>query len=110
MQNKKASKSVGADGPQYHPGLDQPKQFDLLAAIESHSTAMTISEVAQLFQVSSETIRRMAAQKKIPAFKLGGSIRINPASLGFWLRSRDPYAAKASKALASDIRQCASVN
>lgn len=74
---------------------------DLLAGIESHTTAMTIEQVAALFQKSEDAIRRMAVKKQLPAFKLGGEWRFNPASLGYWLRSRDPLAAKASKALAS---------
>jgi DeoR/GlpR family transcriptional regulator of sugar metabolism len=49
-------------------------QHDLLAAIESHKTAMTIEEVAELFQVHIETIRRIAVKKQIgAAFKFGGS-------------------------------------
>jgi excisionase family DNA binding protein len=47
---------------------------DLLRAIEPHKTAMTIEQVAELFGVSPETIRRMAALKQIGgAFKFGGS-------------------------------------
>jgi excisionase family DNA binding protein len=84
---------------------------DLLRTIESRTTAMTIEEVGELFNVSPETIRRMAVRKKIGgAFKFGGSWRFNPASLGYWLRQRDPLAAKANKALASDSRQTAVVN
>ena len=57
---------------------------DLLAAIESHTTALTIEQVAGIFQVSPETIRRMAVKKQIGgAFKFGGSWRFNPASLGY---------------------------
>lgn len=74
--------------------------FDLLSAIESRTTALTIEEVAELFQVSGETVRRMAAKKQLPGFKMGGQVRFNPASLGYWLRQRDPVAAKASRALA----------
>jgi hypothetical protein len=84
---------------------------DLLATIESHTAALTIEEVALMFKVSPETIRRMAVKKHIGgAFKFSGSWRFNPASLGYWLRSRDPLAAKASRALASDVRQTAAVN
>jgi excisionase family DNA binding protein len=79
--------------------MPQHDQHDLLAAIESHTTAMTIEQVAALFQKSDETIRRMAVKKQLPAFKFGGEWRFNPASLGYWLRSRDPLAAKASKAV-----------
>jgi excisionase family DNA binding protein len=57
---------------------------DLLRAIESHTTAMTIEQAAHIFQVSVETIRRMAVKKHIGgAFKFGGSWRFNPASLGY---------------------------
>jgi excisionase family DNA binding protein len=73
-------------------------QNDLLAEIESRTTALTITEVASLFRVSGETIRRMVAKRTIPAFRIGGSIRFSPATLGYWLRQRDPLAAKASRA------------
>lgn len=98
MPPKKQPVGVAADG---EPRLPAHQPFDLLTTIESHATALTIEQVAAIFQVSGETIRRMAAQKRIPAFRLGGQVRFNPASLGYWLRQRDPLAAKASKALAS---------
>lgn len=76
---------------------DQGHDGDLLASIETRTTALTIAQVAELFGVSGETIRRMAAKKQIPGFRIGGSVRFNPASLGYWLRQRDQVAAKASK-------------
>jgi hypothetical protein len=73
---------------------------DILATIESHTTCLTIDEVAAIFRKSPETIRRMAGKKQIGgAFKCGGSWCFNPASLGYWFRKVDPLAAKASKAL-----------
>jgi excisionase family DNA binding protein len=61
---------------------------DLLRAIESHTTAIAIEQVADIVHVSAETIRRMAVKKQIGgAFKFGGSWRFNQASLGYWLRS-----------------------
>jgi excisionase family DNA binding protein len=110
MRKKTVQSVRSAESVRSHDPLDDPKQFDLLAAIESHTTAMTIEEVAHLFKKSSETIRRMAAQKKIPSFRMGGSVLFNPASLGYWFRQRDPMAAKASRALASDSRQAAVVH
>jgi excisionase family DNA binding protein len=74
--------------------------FNLLTAIESRTTTLTIDEVAELLRVSPETVRRMATKKQIPAFKVAGQWRFNPSSLGYWLRQRDPMAVKASKALA----------
>ena len=72
---------------------------DLLVTIESHTTALTIEQVATMFQKHPETIRRGCESKKLPGFKFMGEWRFNPASLGYWLRQRDPLAAKASKAL-----------
>jgi hypothetical protein len=69
---------------------------DLLKAIASH-TAITIEQVADIFQVSAETIRRVAVRKQIGgASKFGGS-RFNPACLGYWLCQRDPLAAQATR-------------
>ena len=44
----------------------------------------------------------MAVKKQIPSFRVGGQVRFNPASLGYWMRQRDPYAGKAAKALAAE--------
>jgi excisionase family DNA binding protein len=82
----------------------EDNEGDLLAQIEAHTTALTITQVAQIFGVSGETIRRMAGRKQIPAFRIGGSIRFNPASLGYWLRKRDLSAAKASKSRADSYQ------
>ena len=111
MPRKKPSRSVTLDDVQHHqPAQNEPNVFDMLAVIESQKTAMTVEEVARLFKKSAETIRRMASKRQLPSFRMGGSIRFNPASLGYWLRQRDPLAAKASRALASDVRQGALVN
>ena len=67
--------------------------------IESHTTALTIEQVAALFQCSPATIRRAVVAKKLPGFKFMGEWRFNPVSLGYWLRQRDPLAAKAWKTL-----------
>ena len=42
---------------------------------------LTIQEAADLFKVSTKTIRRRLADGSIPALRLGGVIRINPADL-----------------------------
>jgi hypothetical protein len=77
--------------------------YDLLSDIESRTTALTLEDVAVLFKSSPETVRRGCVSKKLPGFKFMGEWRFNPSSLGYWLRQRDPLAAKASRVLKQNL-------
>jgi len=46
---------------------------------------LTIKQVADTLQVSQRTVLRMAKQKELPAFKLGGQWRIRESELAKWL-------------------------
>ena len=47
---------------------------------------LTILEVAKYLKVAERTVYRMAAAKKIPAFKVGGSWRFSRAEIDQWIR------------------------
>jgi len=49
---------------------------------------MTIGEVAHYLKVTERTIYRLAAAKKIPAFKVGGSWRFSRADIDTWIKSQ----------------------
>jgi excisionase family DNA binding protein len=47
---------------------------------------LTIKEVAIYLKVTERTIYRLAAAKKIPAFKIGGSWRFSRPDIDSWIR------------------------
>jgi len=46
---------------------------------------LTIGEVAEFLKVAERTIYRLAAAKKIPAFKVGGAWRFARADIERWI-------------------------
>lgn len=46
----------------------------------------TLDEVANYLKVGKRTVYRLAAAKKIPAFKVGGSWRFSRAEIDCWIR------------------------
>ncbi len=46
----------------------------------------TIKEVADFLKVTERTIYRLAAAKKIPAFKVGGTWRFSRGDIDRWIR------------------------
>jgi excisionase family DNA binding protein len=46
---------------------------------------LTIAEVAEFLKVAERTIYRLAAAKKIPAFKVGGAWRFARADIERWI-------------------------
>jgi excisionase family DNA binding protein len=53
---------------------------------------LTLSEAAELLQVSTRTLQRMIRQRQLPAFKLGGQWRMREAQLTEWLEQKEKTA------------------
>ncbi len=49
---------------------------------------VTIKDVAEFLKVAEKTIYRMAAEGKIPAYKVGGSWRFKRAEIEVWLEKQ----------------------
>ncbi|MDY0012929.1 MAG: helix-turn-helix domain-containing protein [Rhodocyclaceae bacterium] len=47
---------------------------------------LTIKQVADYLKVTERTIYRLAAAKKIPAFKVGGTWRFSRADIDTWIK------------------------
>lgn len=47
---------------------------------------ITIKQVADYLKVTERTIYRLAAAKKIPAFKVGGTWRFSRAEIDQWIK------------------------
>ena len=54
----------------------------------SESEIFTIKQVAGYFKVTERTIYRLAAAKKIPAFKVGGTWRFSRADIEIWIKQQ----------------------
>jgi excisionase family DNA binding protein len=49
---------------------------------------LTIREVADYLKVTERTIYRLAAAKKMPAFKIGGSWRFSRQDIDSWIKQQ----------------------
>jgi excisionase family DNA binding protein len=49
---------------------------------------LTIKQVAGYLKVTERTIYRLAAAKKIPAFKVGGTWRFSRAEIDQWIKQQ----------------------
>lgn len=47
---------------------------------------LTLKQVADFLKVTERTIYRLAAAKKIPAFKVGGTWRFSKAEINQWIQ------------------------
>lgn len=54
----------------------------------SESEVLTIKEVAEYLKVTERTIYRLAAAKKIPAFKVGGAWRFRTTDIDSWIAAQ----------------------
>lgn len=58
----------------------------LLPTAKPKSDILTITEVAEYLKVAERTLYRLAAAKKIPAFKVGGTWRFPRADIDQWIK------------------------
>ena len=52
---------------------------------DAEDEILTLDEVAAYLKAGKRTVYRLAADKKIPAFKLGGTWRFRKADLERWI-------------------------
>ena len=65
--------------------------LNLVAAMSSSTREgeiLTIKQVAEYLKVTERTIYRLAAAKKIPAFKVGGTWRFARADIDAWIKQQ----------------------
>jgi len=56
--------------------------------IPNDGEILTIKQVAEYLKVTDRTIYRLAAAKKIPAFKVGGTWRFSRAEIDGWIKQQ----------------------
>lgn len=60
----------------------------LADSLEKRTTALTVSDVAEVLHVSARQVYSLAASNKIPHMRVGGSIRFDPSEFATWLRQK----------------------
>jgi len=62
--------------------------MDLADSLEKRTTALTVSDVAALLNISERQVYKLASDGRIPSFKIGGSVRFDPSAFAQWLRQK----------------------
>lgn len=62
--------------------------MSIIDIIESKEHALTIEEFATLMNQSPKTFYKAVKAGRLPAYRIGGSIRLDPQDLADWLRGR----------------------
>lgn len=60
-------------------------QNSLLERVEQVETLMGYEELAVMLNLSVQSLRHRVARKQIPHFKLGSTVRFDPAEIRDWL-------------------------
>jgi len=48
--------------------------------LDGRTNALTVADVAELLNISERQVYKPAAENRIPSFKIGGSVRFDPAA------------------------------
>jgi excisionase family DNA binding protein len=56
--------------------------------LDKRATALTVSEVAEILSISERQVYKLASESVIPSFRIGSSIRFDPAQVAAWLRQK----------------------
>jgi len=62
----------------------------IIEQIEQRSSALKVSELANLLQVTPQHIYRLASVGLIPCFRIEGTIRLDPQEIAVWLKEKQP--------------------
>jgi excisionase family DNA binding protein len=63
-----------------------------MATRSPETNILIIKDVADYLKVTERTIYRLAAAKKIPALKVGGTWRFSKTDIDDWIRRQSVYA------------------
>ena len=62
--------------------------MNLVEILQEKSQALTVAELAILLRISQRQLYKLAAGNRIPSFKIGASVRFDPAAVAAWLGQR----------------------
>ncbi len=80
----------------YYPTQACLRFLTFMTSSADESEILTLRQVADFLKVTERTIYRLAAAKKIPAFKVGGTWRFSRAEINQWIQ-RQQKGGKADK-------------
>ena len=72
----------------HYPVVVCPNLVAAMSSSTSEGEILTIKQVAEYLKVTERTIYRLAAAKKIPAFKVGGTWRFSKAEITEWIQQQ----------------------
>ena len=64
------------------------KTMGLADSLRARTSALNVSDIAELLNVSERQVYKLVAEHRIPCFKIGGSIRFDPFAIAIWLRQK----------------------
>jgi excisionase family DNA binding protein len=72
----------------HYPVVVCPNLAITMSTSTGEGEILTIKQVAGYLKVTERTIYRLAAAKKIPAFKVGGTWRFSRADIDSWIKQQ----------------------
>jgi excisionase family DNA binding protein len=64
------------------------KTMGLADSLRGRTSALNVSDIAELLNVSERQVYKLVSEHRIPCFKIGGSIRFDPFAIAIWLRQK----------------------
>jgi excisionase family DNA binding protein len=86
MMSPRSDRSITSSVPQV---LNNPAE-SISDRIVKIGHALTVSELAEILNVSRAFLYRLAASGRVPSFRVGAAVRFDPSSVAAWLR-KDPH-------------------
>jgi excisionase family DNA binding protein len=71
---------------------DEPSN-SLAGMVEEYETAITVQQLATILQCSRGQIYKLIDEKRLPALRVGTLVRLDPAQIAEWIRSKMTIAA-----------------
>ena len=62
--------------------------MDLADSLAQRTTALAVSDVAELLNISERQVYKLASDGSLPCFRIGGSVRFDPSAFAAWLRQK----------------------
>jgi excisionase family DNA binding protein len=72
-----------------YDSLSSRTTFNIMAAaVLEFETAITVQQLATILQCSRGQIYKLIDEKRLPALKVGTLVRLDPAQVADWIRSK----------------------
>ena len=65
---------------------DEDLTLDIPTRVERRRKALKVSELAGLIGISDSRLYELVKQGHLPSYRIGGAVRLDPASVAKWLR------------------------